>query len=72
MAKKDTRYLFRVEKEIINKLKIIAAKKSVSVSELIRISVKEKYSIQLMDIVVLIFVTWVITEILYTIYLKGK
>lgn len=45
MAKKDTRYLFRVEKEIINKLKIIAAKKSVSVSELIRISVKEKYSI---------------------------
>lgn len=72
MAKKDTRYLFRVEKEIINKLKIIAAKKSVSVSELIRISLKEKYSIQLMDIVVLIFVTWVITEILYTIYLKGK
>ena len=45
MAKKDTRYLFRVEKEIINKLKIIAAKKSVSVSELIRISVKEKYRI---------------------------
>lgn len=45
MAKKDTRYLFRVEKEIINKLKIIAAKKSVSVSELIRISLKEKYSI---------------------------
>ncbi len=45
MAKKDTRYLFRVEKEIINQLKIIAAKKSVSVSELIRVSVKEKYRI---------------------------
>ncbi len=45
MAKKDTRYLFRVEKEIINKLKVIAAKKSVSVSELIRVAVKEKYNI---------------------------
>tara|TARA_B110000977_G_scaffold165924_1_gene213494 strand:+ start:615 stop:752 length:138 start_codon:yes stop_codon:yes gene_type:complete len=45
MAKKDTRYLFRVEKEIINQLKIIAAEKSVSVSELIRVAVKKKYNI---------------------------
>ena len=46
MAKKNTRYLFRVEQEVIDQLKLIAKKNpGTSVSELIRTAVKDKYKL---------------------------